>query len=403
MSNTMLCPSCQQSIPKESHFCPTCGYSFPEKQESPETEKCPNCGTSYEIPVSMFCGSCGYELSQPELAPLFTPIFQPDFEDRANNISENPPANDDGESEESHSGKNTYLTSAAILGILLAIGIVLVGMVALLQKNSATSRNPNPTPNMGAVYTAAWETALVSVEQASVPTFTAIPSPTWTPTPTPSLIPTAVPMITAQKEAEDFIYFYWGLIDKKDFDTAWLYQSTSFRKNFNGDNFDSFVSGFQYTKNVIVLRAETINIDDYSATVDADIQFITIDNQKSAIASHRYTLVKQDNQWALETAVKMSANAASTTSACAGARGGRLHTGDTARIIVFQLSIRDAPGGEQYGQRLNVLAQGQEVTIVEEPVCMTGMYFVKIQSKVIDEVGWVAEGDSTDYYLEPVK
>jgi hypothetical protein len=271
--------------------------------------------------------------------------------------------------------------------------------MALLQKSGATSRNPNPTPNMDAAYTAAWETALVSVEQTSAPAFTAIPSLTRTPIPTPSLIPTAIPMITAQKEAEDFIYFYWGLIDKKDFATAWLYQSTSFRNDFNNDNFDSFVSGFQYTKNVIVLRAETINIDDYRATVDADIQFITVENQKSAIASHRYTLVKQDNQWALETAT----NAASTTSACAGARGGRLHAGDTARILAFQLSVRDAPGGEQYGQRLNVLAQGQEVTVVEEPICMSGMYFVKVQSKIIDEVGWVAEGDSKEYYLEPVK
>lgn len=368
--------------------------------------ECPNCGASHNVPAPAFCGSCGYELSQPELAPLFTPVLQPDFEDNLDSNSENPAVNADGESEEPHSGKNAYLIAAAVLGILLIIGIVLVGAMALLQKSGTTSRNPNPTPNIDAAYTAAWETALVSVEQTSVPAFTAVPSPTWTPVPTPSLIPTAVSMITAQKGAEDFIYFYWGLIDKKDFATAWLYQSTSFRNDFNNDNFDSFISGFQYTKNVIVLRAETIDVNEYSATVDADLQFITVDNQKSAITTHRYNLVKQNNQWAIDSAIKISTSTAPAipqSNDCAGARGGRLHIGDTARITVFQLSIRDAPGGEQYGRRLNVLAQGQEVTIVEEPVCMTGMYFVKIQSKIIDEVGWVAEGDSKEYYLEPVK
>lgn len=87
---------------------------------------------------------------------------------------------------------------------------------------------------------------------------------------------------------------------------------------------------------------------------------------------------------------------------CKKAYGGRLSQGDTAEIVVFQVAVRERPGGPDGRQYLNVLADGQRIQILEGSTCVNGSYYVRIQSPIIDQIGWVAEGNNEQYYLIPV-
>lgn len=336
------CPSCQQSIPEETQFCPTCGYSFSEKQNYPQTKKCPNCGQPYGFPAPVFCGSCGYQLAQTESTPLASQKIYLDIENDAEDVSAEKIAS---EHEEPHPEKNKYLTAAAVVGILALISIISVSATVLFRKDSGTIQQINPIPNIEAVYTAAWETVVAEKNIVPVSATTATSTALPIPTATPSLVPTATMSVNPQKEVEDFIYYYWGLIDGKDFETAWLYQSQKFKSEVNQDNFNNFANGFQYTASVSVLQVKAITVSESNATVDAELQFVVPNSKQGSNVFHRYTLIKQNGQWLIDNAVAIS----TIDAACSDTHGGRLHTGDIARILAFQLSVRDAPGGEQYG------------------------------------------------------
>jgi ribosomal protein L40E len=90
-----------------------------------------------------------------------------------------------------------------------------------------------------------------------------------------------------------------------------------------------------------------------------------------------------------------------TDNSCSNAYGGRLKIGDTAQVIVFQITIRDKPGGSGYGSIVGYLNRGREMVVLEGPLCMNKMYFVRIRSEINTE-GWVVEGDEENYYLQPI-
>jgi Tol biopolymer transport system component len=90
------------------------------------------------------------------------------------------------------------------------------------------------------------------------------------------------------------------------------------------------------------------------------------------------------------------------SSSCANAFGNRLRTGDSARVLVFQLAMRDQPGGPGYGSQTHVVARNRIVTVLEGPVCMNSQYYLRARSELGTE-GWVAEGDSEGYFLEPAR
>ena len=89
--------------------------------------------------------------------------------------------------------------------------------------------------------------------------------------------------------------------------------------------------------------------------------------------------------------------------ACAGAPPTRLHVGDRARVAMFPYEnqrIRNEPNSSS--TILTLFQPGTMMKILEGPVCANGWVWWKVQGYSTGKIGWTAEGDSTNYWLEPV-
>jgi hypothetical protein len=87
-----------------------------------------------------------------------------------------------------------------------------------------------------------------------------------------------------------------------------------------------------------------------------------------------------------------------TPAAECGTRASRLEEGGEAKVVVYQVSLREQPGTDQ--PRLNVAAEGRILFILEGPICEDDGYWWYVQTE-LGEFGWVLEGDAENYYLEP--
>jgi hypothetical protein len=86
---------------------------------------------------------------------------------------------------------------------------------------------------------------------------------------------------------------------------------------------------------------------------------------------------------------------------CSKTNGGRVKVGDTAQVVVWQVTVRDGPGGPGIANIVGYLNRGRKMKILEGPICMNKYYFVRIHSEINSE-GWVAEGDEQNYYIKPI-
>lgn len=83
----------------------------------------------------------------------------------------------------------------------------------------------------------------------------------------------------------------------------------------------------------------------------------------------------------------------------------RLQEGATARVIYDSDGIgvvfRDNPGKEQSGSRvIRALPEGSILSIIQGPICIDGNVWWQVDLPT-GEQGWVAEGNATDYFVEP--
>lgn len=92
------------------------------------------------------------------------------------------------------------------------------------------------------------------------------------------------------------------------------------------------------------------------------------------------------------------------SSDCPGALKKRLNIGDRAEVIIYQLSVRSAPG-LSYSKE-HVLAEGRSVDILDGPICADTAWWWKIYfsgqistGDVITFEGWMMEADYDTYYL----
>lgn len=84
---------------------------------------------------------------------------------------------------------------------------------------------------------------------------------------------------------------------------------------------------------------------------------------------------------------------------CTGAPSSRLAIGMRARVTYTDgttLRVRSAPGEAIIAE----MAEGTEFTVIGGPLCLDGFTWWQLQ---LDDgtVGWSAEGDTSDYYIEP--
>lgn len=90
---------------------------------------------------------------------------------------------------------------------------------------------------------------------------------------------------------------------------------------------------------------------------------------------------------------------------CSGLVPSRLQSGQTARVVLngdgLGNTVRDGPGKEQSGsQVISALAEGAIITVVQGPICLDGLVWWSIEMPNGGS-GWTAEGDVSQYYLEP--
>lgn len=90
---------------------------------------------------------------------------------------------------------------------------------------------------------------------------------------------------------------------------------------------------------------------------------------------------------------------------CPGAMDSHLQIGDTARVIIYQLSARSAPGFESPQE--HVLAEGRVVEIVNGPKCADSAWWWEIHfagtvssGEYLDYFAWMVEVDYDTYYLQ---
>lgn len=91
-------------------------------------------------------------------------------------------------------------------------------------------------------------------------------------------------------------------------------------------------------------------------------------------------------------------HAQSGTDGCIGAPPVRLGVGMQGQVITDEpLRLRDIPGGEV----ITRLPAGITFEVIGGPTCLDGFNWWEV-SLSTSSVGWLAEGDSQDYYIEPL-
>ena len=96
---------------------------------------------------------------------------------------------------------------------------------------------------------------------------------------------------------------------------------------------------------------------------------------------------------------------------CEGALSTRLYLGAKARVVIEQVNVRQGPGTDYDNVQGSFLKQGRQMTIVDGPVCNSGMLWWKGETgpitlasgEQINMIGWMAEESGDQWLLEPIE
>jgi len=89
---------------------------------------------------------------------------------------------------------------------------------------------------------------------------------------------------------------------------------------------------------------------------------------------------------------------------CPGAPPIRVKINDLARVTYTTgeiLRLRSSPEIKNSNIKAR-LSEGTQIKIFDGPVCSNGFAFWWVRVKSTNTFGWVAEGDSSDYYIEMI-
>lgn len=90
-----------------------------------------------------------------------------------------------------------------------------------------------------------------------------------------------------------------------------------------------------------------------------------------------------------------------SNASCDGAPPTRLSNGASARVTItngIPVNVRESAGISS--ERVGSMPEGTEFTAILGPICADSMWWWEISSPM-GYGGWVAEGDSSGYFLEP--
>ncbi|OQY90406.1 MAG: hypothetical protein B6D38_03695 [Anaerolineae bacterium UTCFX1] len=196
---------------------------------------------------------------------------------------------------------NRWGVGAAVgcVGFALLIIVILALFPQFAPRNNDNGISPSAISVSPLPFQDSAETAIPSL----TPWPTTAQSDALQPTETPLPTEAADLPFTKERETTGFIIEYWDLVSNKDFSTAYQYLSTAFKARNHPNGIADFSAGFKYTASVHVLNAEVIAIDSSSATIDAELQFVTTDGTAFTTA-HRYTLIRENGHWVIDSARK---------------------------------------------------------------------------------------------------
>ncbi len=85
---------------------------------------------------------------------------------------------------------------------------------------------------------------------------------------------------------------------------------------------------------------------------------------------------------------------------CRGTQVSRLQPGDVARISSDLTAIKRSP--RRASTNLDLMRTGDEVVILEGPLCADNLAWYKLLWTKKNLEGWAAEGDAREYWIEPI-
>ena len=88
---------------------------------------------------------------------------------------------------------------------------------------------------------------------------------------------------------------------------------------------------------------------------------------------------------------------------CPGAPPIRIETGNLVRVTTTEgdkLRLRSSP--EVADNIIKMIPAGTELMVIDGPMCSDDFSYWEIQIPGTTQTGWVAEGDYSIYYIEPV-
>jgi len=105
--------------------------------------------------------------------------------------------------------------------------------------------------------------------------------------------------------------------------------------------------------------------------------------------------------WRIAEAGVSSASAADALPTCPGVQQSRLSVGSFAQVIpgAGANNVRDAAGTNS--NTIGQIPEGGVFTVLDGPVCADGFAWYQVDFNGL--TGWTAEGDSSNYWLEPVR
>jgi len=195
---------------------------------------------------------------------------------------------------------NNFPPTVKIAGIVLLIGLVIFGMLAIVLVTYVIVRSTSPSPTQtGAVIpataqvvnaTPAPATAFPGTQTSAPPTLEPIPSNT----PQPAVEPTIQP-------AADFLSEYFSLINSRNYPETWARLSDNYKSAHNPDGYEPYVDFWNTVAQVDLLSPDVAYQNADAAKVSVRLN-LAYENGKTGSQIVTFVLIpdEQGTSWLID-------------------------------------------------------------------------------------------------------